>query len=81
MQVIAASSNLYIFSHHLEKRTWALIFGGVMCLSIVVPSFRNMRAFTLIAIVSDPGSSRAQHRACCPMFPVNWLKPCCPLLT
>lgn len=51
-QIISASSNLYLLNKHLEKRTWALIFGGVMCLSIFIPNFRNMRIFTLLALLA-----------------------------
>ena len=66
-QVIAASSNLYILSHSLEKRSWALIFGGIMCLSVLMPSFRNMRLFAMLAIVSTVYTALCAPPVTCPI--------------
>ncbi|KAK9807276.1 hypothetical protein WJX73_006480 [Symbiochloris irregularis] len=49
-QIISASSNLYIINGSLEKRTWALIFGGIMGGSLLIPNFRHMRLFTFFAL-------------------------------
>ncbi|KAI8476179.1 MAG: transmembrane amino acid transporter protein-domain-containing protein [Monoraphidium minutum] len=49
-QIIASASNFYSLGTGLDKRSFTLIFGAVAMLMILVPSFRNMRAFTFLAL-------------------------------
>ncbi|EFN55688.1 hypothetical protein CHLNCDRAFT_133952 [Chlorella variabilis] len=51
-QIIASSSNFHRMIPALSKRSWALVFGGVAMLMSLIPSFRNFRIFSFIALVA-----------------------------
>ncbi|DBA89592.1 TPA: Lymphocyte transmembrane adapter 1 [Trebouxia sp. C0005] len=50
-QVIACANNMYRLSSFRNKRDYALLFGSVGLTTSFIPSFRNMRIFSFIAIL------------------------------
>lgn len=50
-QIVASSSNVYRINENINKRDWAIIFGGIMTSLSFVPSFRNMRIFAIYALI------------------------------
>ena len=51
-QIIASASNFHSLVPSVSKRDWALVFGGVaLCMSLL-PTFRNFRAFSFLALVA-----------------------------
>ncbi|PSC69121.1 auxin transporter 1 [Micractinium conductrix] len=51
-QIIASSSNFHRMIPQLNKRDWALVFGGVATAMSLLPNFRNFRLFSFIALVA-----------------------------
>ncbi|KAL3151650.1 hypothetical protein ABBQ38_012639 [Trebouxia sp. C0009 RCD-2024] len=56
-QVIACSNNMYRLSSACNKRDYALLFGSVGLTTTFIPSFRNMRIFSFIAILGTTFTS------------------------
>lgn len=51
-QIIASSSNFHGMIPGVSKRDWALVFGGIAMTMSLLPSFRNFRAFSFLALVA-----------------------------
>ena len=51
-QITATASNLYLLNAGLEKRTYALIAGGVFSTLCFVPNFRDYRFLSFLGIAS-----------------------------
>ncbi|GAB4818758.1 hypothetical protein N2152v2_005804 [Parachlorella kessleri] len=51
-QIIASSSNFHRLVPSLSKRDWALVFGGVATCMTLLPSFRNARVFSFLALIA-----------------------------
>ncbi|KAL4441475.1 hypothetical protein ABPG77_001979 [Micractinium sp. CCAP 211/92] len=56
-QIIASSSNFHRMIPSLNKRDWALVFGGVAMGMSALPSFRNFRLFSFLALVATTFTS------------------------
>eukprot|EP00891_Asterochloris_glomerata_P000679 jgi/Astpho2/679/Aster-x0950 len=56
-QVIASSSNLHALNARFSKRDYSLMFGGGALLVSFVPSFRNMRILSMVAILGTTYTS------------------------
>lgn len=52
VQIIATSSNMYIFSDALNKRDYAIICGFLFSLVAFIPTFRSYRFMAIIAIIT-----------------------------
>ncbi|KAL3142835.1 Lymphocyte transmembrane adapter 1 [Trebouxia sp. C0009 RCD-2024] len=50
-QVIACSSDAYYWRTSLSKRTWALVFGAILQVSIFVPTLRHTRVINILGLV------------------------------
>ncbi|KAL0027200.1 hypothetical protein WJX77_002860 [Trebouxia sp. C0004] len=50
-QVIACANNMYRLNSFRNKRDYALLFGSVGLTTSFIPSFRNMRIFSFVAIL------------------------------
>ena len=51
-QIVSTSSNLYLLSDAIPKRTYSLITGAVFSLTAFVPNFRDYRLLSFIGICS-----------------------------
>lgn len=51
-QIIASSSNFHGMIPGVSKRDWAFVFGGIAMTMSLLPSFRNFRAFSFLALVA-----------------------------
>ena len=51
-QVVSTTSNLYILTQALPKRTLTLIIGAVFSLTTLVPNYRDYRLLSFIGICS-----------------------------
>lgn len=52
VQIIACASNGYYLSSRFDKRQWALIFGGVSMLTVMLPTMHNFRIFSLVGVLT-----------------------------
>lgn len=52
VQIIACASNAYYLNSNYNKREWALIFGGISMLTVLLPSFHNFRIWSIIGVVT-----------------------------
>ncbi|KAK9820417.1 hypothetical protein WJX72_010066 [[Myrmecia] bisecta] len=50
-QVVACSSDAYYWRAGIDKRTWALIFGGILQLAVLVPTLRHTRIINILGLV------------------------------
>eukprot|EP00884_Botryococcus_braunii_P010276 jgi/Botrbrau1/1924/Bobra.0005s0029.2 len=50
-QIVASSADAYYFSESIDKRTWSLIWGGIMMVTPLLPSFRHFRIINIIGII------------------------------
>lgn len=51
-QILGAASSLYLVTDRFSKRTLTLIVGGVFALVVLLPSAREYRAFSALAVVA-----------------------------
>jgi hypothetical protein len=51
-QIVASSSDAYYLGQGLNKRELALVFGGLMQLSVLLPSLRHFRIINIIGLLS-----------------------------
>eukprot|EP00884_Botryococcus_braunii_P014761 jgi/Botrbrau1/23286/Bobra.0102s0029.2 len=49
-QIVASAADAYYFSETIDKRTWGLIWGGIMMVTPLLPSFRHFRILNIIGI-------------------------------
>lgn len=52
VQIIACASNAYYLNSSLDKRDWAIVFGAVSTLTVLLPSFHNFRIWSFIGVVT-----------------------------
>lgn len=52
LQITGASSDMYLVSTALDKRSWALVWGAVACLTVLGPSFYHYRALAAVALTA-----------------------------
>lgn len=56
-QIIACSGDVYAIEPSHSKRTYAIIFGAILCLFAFVPSFRHFRVLNVIALIGTSYTS------------------------
>lgn len=52
VQIIACASNAYYLNSGMNKREWAVIFGAVSMLTVLLPSFHNFRVWAILGVVT-----------------------------
>ncbi|KAL0034791.1 hypothetical protein WJX77_007387 [Trebouxia sp. C0004] len=52
VQIIACASDAYYLYDGVNKRTWAIVWGLVSLLTVLLPSFQNYRAFSFLGLVA-----------------------------
>uniref|UniRef100_A0A0C9RQK5 TSA: Wollemia nobilis Ref_Wollemi_Transcript_23155_1695 transcribed RNA sequence n=1 Tax=Wollemia nobilis TaxID=56998 RepID=A0A0C9RQK5_9CONI len=52
VQIIACASNAYYLNSKYNKREWAIIFGGISLLTILLPTFHNFRIWSIIGVLT-----------------------------
>ncbi|KAJ7526716.1 hypothetical protein O6H91_16G019600 [Diphasiastrum complanatum] len=52
VQIIACASNAYYLNSNLDKRQWALIFGAVSTLTVLLPSIHNFRIWSILGVIT-----------------------------
>ncbi|KAK9807255.1 hypothetical protein WJX73_003504 [Symbiochloris irregularis] len=57
VQIIACASDIHILAPGLNKRDWALIFGGASCLTILIPTLHNYRVWSFLGLVATTYTS------------------------
>ncbi|KAK9841505.1 hypothetical protein WJX74_006936 [Apatococcus lobatus] len=57
VQIVACASDVYIMNPSLNKRDWALVFGGLSLLTILLPSFHNYRVWSFLGLLATTYTS------------------------
>lgn len=57
IQIIACASNAYYLNPHLDKRTWALIFGAASLTVDLLPTLHNFRIFSFVGALTTTYTS------------------------
>ena len=52
VQIIATASNFYLLEERLDKRTWALLWGGAFCFMLFIPNFRHYRVMSVFGLLT-----------------------------
>lgn len=52
VQIIACASNAYYLNSDLNKRDWAIVFGGIAMLTVLLPSFHNFRIWSIMGVIT-----------------------------
>ncbi|XP_024536360.1 auxin transporter-like protein 2 isoform X2 [Selaginella moellendorffii] len=52
VEILASSNIVFYMNDSLDKRTWALIFGGIFSLSVFTPSAQNYRAWSFLGVIA-----------------------------
>lgn len=52
VQIIACASNAYYLNSDYSKREWAIIFGAISMLTVLLPSFHNFRIWSIIGVLT-----------------------------
>lgn len=57
IQIIACASNAYYLNPHLNKRTWAIIFGAASLSVDLLPTLHNFRIFSFVGVLTTTYTS------------------------